>query len=99
MEETRRKGTVAEASHSPLGCSCQGSGEADIILLIGSYCYETKLPTLRGIFFLSYWAKGSESFSLLSQLFLFFPLSIFYFGHVSIPSPQPFFSVGQHSCT
>lgn len=26
-----------EKSRSPLGCSCQGSGEADVIHLIGSY--------------------------------------------------------------
>lgn len=75
-EETRRgmmgicskQEPVGEKSYSPLGCSCQGSREAGIIHLIGSYCYiyKTKQQSPRGIFLL-YWAKGREKFPLLSQ--------------------------------
>lgn len=43
---------VGEKLYSPLGCSCQGSREADIIHLIGSYCYiyKTKQQNFGGIF-------------------------------------------------
>lgn len=75
-----------EKSRSPLGCSCQGSGEADIIHLIGSY-------RLSEGFFLFYWAKGSECRApsmLLSQQTLqlaFFcsPSSLrFYSSYISV---------------
>lgn len=76
-----------EKSRSPLGCSCQGSGEADIIHLIGSY-------RLSEGFFLLYWAKGSEwrapSLLLLPQQTLqlaFFcsPSSLCVFTPVTFP--------------
>lgn len=86
MEETRRKGMVGEASHSPLGCSCQGSGEArhnspNWFLLLRDKATDSQ----RDLFFLFYWAKGSESFSLLSQLFFLF-LSAFF---TLLMSPSP----------
>lgn len=64
----RRQEPVGERLYSPLGCSCQGSGEADIIHLIGSHCYmhKTKQQNLRGIFSLL-WAKGSRDFPPLPQ--------------------------------
>lgn len=83
---------VGEKSYSPLGCSCQGSREAGIIHLIGSYCYiyKTKQPSLRGIFLL-YWAKGREKFPLLSQQTESFLLSVLCSSHISISSLWPFF--------
>lgn len=42
--DEEEEGGGREESRSPLGCSCRGSGKADIIRLIGSY-------RLRGISF------------------------------------------------
>lgn len=70
-----------EKSRSPLGCSCQGSGEADVIHLIGSYRLSEGL-------FLFYWAKGSEGRApswLLSQQTL-------QLGFFSSPSSLHFYS-------
>lgn len=50
QEMKRGTGETRREAGAPLGCSCQDSGEADIIHLISSYRLKAKQQNPRGVF-------------------------------------------------